>query len=374
VYQNYTGFSCQTLNAAGAPQAPNRRVTEWYAYPPDGVLEVSAMAGLSWWTFVTPVLLDASTNVTIFDLQNGFEEVPVEYSPPVRSNAGWSWFEFHVGSTIIVAGAKFEVQIRSNSDIWVYRPSFANCSAPVSCGDGFCQEPTETAASCPQDCQSCGPYPPALEGKPAKCENGTWFVSGPLVLREGETLDAGSSPLVLLGNIEMGTTSTLRFTATGRATYGSIQATGCSFLDGTLEFDVSFPILGTTPYNFTVVSAPNGTCPPVQLPTKRQSVGDGTAFRQIKINYQQENECPPTSDTEGSGTSFAVLIKPSSGCGGSDDAALIAGLTAGLVGGALFLVVLVIVAGLAFAYAKRQQRKKQLAAMQENLREHAGAV
>lgn len=112
----------------------------------------------------------------------------------------------------------------------------------------------------------------------------------------------------------------------------------------------------------------------MQPPSKRQSFGDGRAFRQIKINYQQENECPPTSDSEGSGTSFAVLIKPTSGCGGSDDTALIAGLTAGLVGGAIFVVVLVIVAGLAFAYLKRQRRKNQLAAMQHNLREHAGAV
>ena len=110
----------------------------------------------------------------------------------------------------VVAGAQFEVQIRSDNNTWVYRPSFANCSgmfpcsarhtmfhdsdlpialcatAPITCGDGFCQEPTETAASCPQDCQSCGPYPAALEGKPAKCVNGTWLVNGDLVLVEGE--------------------------------------------------------------------------------------------------------------------------------------------------------------------------------------------
>lgn len=39
-----------------------------------------------------------------------------------------------------------------------------------------------------------------------------------------------------------------------------MRQSGCSFLDGTLEFDVSFPIQGTTAYNFTVVSAPSGTC------------------------------------------------------------------------------------------------------------------
>jgi preprotein translocase subunit YajC len=44
------------------------------------------------------------------------------------------------------------------------------------------------------------------------------------------------------------------------------------------------------------------------------------------------------------------------------------------VGGAIFVVLLVIVAGLAFAYLKRQRRRKQLAAMQHNLREHASSV
>jgi hypothetical protein len=116
---------------------------------------------------------------------------------------------------------------------------------------------------------------------------------------------------------------------------------------------VSFPIQGTTAYNFTVVSAPSGTCGVavrqsgtlLSCPTSDRKpnssrgagpVGDGTAFRQIKINYQQENECPPTSDSESSGTSFAVLIKPTSGCGGSDDVGLIAGLTAGTLPTSLF--------------------------------------
>jgi len=122
----------------------------------------------------------------------------------------------------VVAGAQFEVQIRSDNNTWVYRPSFANCSgmfpcsarhtmfhdsdspialcatAPITCGDGFCQEPTETAASCPQDCQSCGPYPAALEGKPAKCVNGTWLVSGDLLIGEGEVPHHSICPLLTI--------------------------------------------------------------------------------------------------------------------------------------------------------------------------------
>ncbi|ELR13721.1 uncharacterized protein ACA1_305510 [Acanthamoeba castellanii str. Neff] len=61
---NFTGFSCQTIDAAGAPSSPNRRDTTsgWYAYPPDGVLEVSAMSGLRMWKFVTQAPLGTFSN------------------------------------------------------------------------------------------------------------------------------------------------------------------------------------------------------------------------------------------------------------------------------------------------------------------------
>lgn len=56
------------------------------------------------------------------------------------------------------------------------------------------------------------------------------------------------------------------------------------------------------------------------------------AFRQVKINYQRQEEvggdnCEPDSQTKSTSTSYTILITPITGC--DDNTALIAGLTTG---------------------------------------------
>ncbi|ELR13722.1 uncharacterized protein ACA1_305520 [Acanthamoeba castellanii str. Neff] len=56
-----------------------------------------------------------------------------------------------------------------------------------------------------------------------------------------------STPPTFLGDLKLSASSSIRFTATGRNTYGSIQLSGCAHLDGTLELDIARRIEGTTP-------------------------------------------------------------------------------------------------------------------------------
>jgi hypothetical protein len=255
------------------------------------------------------------------------------------------------------------------------------------CGDGFCQA-GESADACPDDCSECGPLPVQFQqGQPAKCTNGTWLVSGALEVGDAEVVYAGNAPVEIVGNIVLQPTATIRFSATGKDSFGAIRSSGttsnvdahdtrhtthdtrhtthdtrhtthdtrhtthdprhtthktrtahtdmvywagCASLNGTLVVDIDFRLDTRQAYTFTIVSAAEGQCgASAETPARRQTGGPLSSFQKVKINFNQNRECPPNYGSATSSTSYAVLIKPSSsGCGG-DDNTLLTALIAG---------------------------------------------
>lgn len=233
---------------------------------------------------------------------------------------------------------------------------WTTCTSTSTCGDGVCHEGSgETAASCPQDCSPCGPYPSASHQ--AVCVNNIWVVVGDVDLAAGEKLEVGGAALIVTGDLRMQASSSLHVNATSRDSYGSITALGCGAVSGTLELNIYFPI--DAPITFTLISASNGPCSShiSTAQTGGEKRGPTLAFREVQINYrrQEAGQCDPESETRSTSTSYAVLVTPSTSCG-DDTAALIAGLTAGLVGGAVVVVVLVVVGAVAWTWWVRRRR------------------
>jgi hypothetical protein len=101
-------------------------------------------------------------------------------------------------------------------------------------------------------------------------------------------------------------------------------------LNGTLVVDINFRLDTRQAYNFTIVSAAEGQCGAAAgTPARRQTGGPLSSFQMVKINFNQNRDCPPDYGSATSSNSYAVLIKPSSsGCGG-DDNTLLTALIAG---------------------------------------------
>ncbi|ELR22193.1 uncharacterized protein ACA1_126740 [Acanthamoeba castellanii str. Neff] len=358
-------FGNQTL-APGVGQALHMRTnattalapsaSAWFAFPPDGVMEIAALKTPHWQFATTQPLDSATTTLSLFDLSNNFTRAEyVGYS--VTQANGWFWVAFSPPAELITAGRHFQVYITSNltgQHSWTYRPHLANCS------------PGESADACPGDCSECGPLPVQFQqGQPAKCTNGTWLVSGALEVGDAEVVYAGNAPVEIVGNIVLQPTATIRFSATGKDSFGAIR------LNGTLVVDIDFRLDTRQAYTFTIVSAAEGQCgASAETPARRQTGGPLSSFQKVKINFNQNRQCPPNYRSATSSTSYAVLIKPSSsGCGG-DDNTLLTALIAGLVGGAVVLVVVGIVAGLVAAWFKSRRRRRAMASVHDRLREH----